>query len=84
MRYIKKPIRVEAVKWTGDNWDELEKFCPYGLYLMSKKRGLTIDTLEGKMSVSIGDFIVKGIRGEFYPVKPDIFKATYKKEMAKI
>lgn len=42
-----------------------------------KESGLIIDTLEGKIHASIGDFIIKGIQGEFYPCKPDIFEQTY-------
>jgi len=41
------------------------------------KDGFKIKTLEGEMTASIGDFVIKGVNGEFYPCKPDIFKKTY-------
>ena len=44
-----------------------------------KEEGLTIHTLEGDMIASIGDYIIKGVNGEFYPCKPDIFEKTYEK-----
>lgn len=44
-----------------------------------RERGLEIETLEGTMKASIGDYIIKGVQGEFYPCKPDIFHATYEK-----
>jgi len=73
----KKPVVVEAVLHTGTNWDELEKWCPYGLSTQSDNKPIFIDTLEGKMRCDVGDYIIKGVNGEFYPCKPDIFKKTY-------
>jgi hypothetical protein len=83
MKYRKKPVVIDAIKWTGDNWDELELWCPYGLTCQrdigSKKYVIVIDTLEGRMRADVGDWIIKGIKGEFYPIKNDIFLETYEK-----
>ena len=73
----KKPVIVQAVQWTGENWDELVEWCPYGLFLGTRRQGLTIDTLEGEMRADIGDYVIKGVNGEYYPCKPDIFKKSY-------
>ena len=47
--------------------------------LLAVSDGILINTLEGNMKASIGDFIIKGVQGEFYPCKPDIFEKTYEK-----
>lgn len=78
--YRKKPVVIEAIQYTGDNVFEIKKFCVRGaLYVGGKyKNGeLYILTLEGKMRVSKGDYIIKGVKGEVYPCKPDIFEQTY-------
>ncbi len=81
MKYRKKPVIIDAVEWTGANHLITETFM--------KDSGATIDysekqlgvikipTLEGMMSAQVGDFIIKGVNGEFYPCKPDIFAKTY-------
>ena len=77
-RYIKKPVTIEAVQWTGDNLSDVLEFCESCFsYERSDKKILTISTLEGNMKASTGDYIIKGIQGEFYPCKPDIFLLTY-------
>ena len=77
----KKPIVVEAVEWTGKNWDELEEWAPFGLThqrnIGDVKDVIIVDTLEGKMTCCIGDLIIKGVEGEFYPIKKRIFNDTY-------
>ena len=75
--YVKKPIYVEAVQWTGNNVSEVDNFINHAILCENKE--LIIPTLEGDMRVSIGDYIIKGIKGEFYPCKPDIFRETYNK-----
>lgn len=79
MKYRKKPVVVEAIRWDGDNLEEIATFM--GKYTYSNKLlpcfSLTIFTLGGRMDASIGDYIIKGIKGEFYPCKPDIFEQTY-------
>jgi hypothetical protein len=81
MKYRKKPVVIEAVQWTGPNLNELRNWItgsnlPTGV---NSAYGdfLHIETLEGCMEASLGDYIIKGIKGEFYPCKPDIFAATY-------
>jgi hypothetical protein len=81
-KYVKKPIEVEAVQWTGDNRPEIWDFCSLCYFNTDMESGelkLIIQTLEGNMGTSIGDFIIKGIKGEFYACKEDIFKLTYDK-----
>ena len=75
MRVRKIPVEVEAVQWTGDNFNEIKDFVVHDLFIDGK--GIGIKTLEGNMYASIGDFIIKGINGEFYPCKEDIFWKTY-------
>lgn len=76
MRYAKKPVIIEAIQWTGENRDEIFQFAGRNASL-GDATGMIIKTLEGEHKASEGDFIIKGIAGEFYPCKPDIFKATY-------
>lgn len=80
MKYRKKPVVVEAVQWTGENLDEITSFVHSGLGRIKLEiGGIHIVTLEGLMKCNEGDYIIKGIKGEFYPCKPDIFEATYEK-----
>lgn len=80
MKYRKKPVVIEAVQWNGHNFDECLTFCPPIMGETYKADGcLKIPTLEGKMIAKVGDFIIKGVQGEFYPCKPDIFEQTYEK-----
>lgn len=74
-QYRKKPVVIEAVQYVGPNFEEMEKFV--GGDAEFRDGQLIIATLEGAMKASIGDFIIKGVKGEFYPCKPDIFAATY-------
>lgn len=84
---IKKPVTIDFIEWTGDNLLDVIRFTGQQASAMDKKweeycdlvdrYGLKILTLEGKMSAEIGDMIIKGIKGEHYPCKPDIFYATY-------
>ncbi|WP_446898624.1 hypothetical protein ACSVC9_01485 [Clostridium sp. LBM24168] len=75
-RYRKKPVVIEAIQWTGKNIDEIAGFMSNGTYYY-KDNKLIIITLEGNHIASINDYIIKGVNGEFYPCKPDIFKKTY-------
>lgn len=75
-RFRKKPVEIEAIQWTGDNLKELEIFTDDEVCPLAEKR-LLITTLEGEMKASLNDWIIKGVQGEFYPCKPDIFEATY-------
>lgn len=76
MKYRKKPVVVEAIQYTDDNLTELFNFCNKA-YFEHMSKLLVIDTLEGKMYANEGDYIIKGIHGEFYPCKPDVFEETY-------
>ena len=73
-KYRKKPVIIEAVQYTGNNIEEIKKFCPNCSLLFDD---LIIPTLEGRMRASVNDYIIKGVDGEFYPCKPDIFEKTY-------
>jgi hypothetical protein len=73
--YRKRPVIVEAMQYTGDNGYDIGLFVGYAD--RNSKNQFVISTLEGPMFAEPGDFIIKGIKGEFYPCKPDIFWATY-------
>lgn len=75
MKFRKKPIVIEAVQWLGNNFEELKEFmdCEWE----RNDDILIIATLEGNHQANIGDWVIKGIKGEFYPCKPDIFEQTY-------
>jgi hypothetical protein len=90
--FRKKPVTIEAVQFNGNNGSSIKDWAsgtvvpspvleptddnPTGAYLQIK-------TLEGVMTARVGDWIIKGVRGEFYPCKPDIFGATYEPATAK-
>ena len=77
-KYRKKPDVVEAVQWDGQNREEIKTFVGESLDAAWSVGGYCfIDTLEGKMNAARGDWIIRGVKGEFYPCKPDIFEATY-------
>lgn len=75
-KYRKKPVVIEAIQYTKENVNECLNFCE-GAAFINCVGGVAIKTLEGGIIASIGDYIIKGIKGEFYPCKPDIFKKTY-------
>lgn len=88
-KYRKKPVVIEA--WQLTKQKALDCFlrrdkAPYGLYISGEYNEVSqevydayvcIDTLEGKRKASLGDYIIKGVQGELYPCKPDIFEQTY-------
>jgi len=92
MRFRKKPVVIEAVRWDG-SLDSIRAICDWANgdrsdepsvdYLTNEDEGFTspfnvlVHTLEGAMRVTPGDWIIKGVKGEFYPCKPDIFEETY-------
>lgn len=76
-KYMKKPVEIEAIQWTGDNYREVSEFVGKMLLYEASESSLIIGTLEGDMRASVNDYIIKGIQGEFYPCKPDIFHDTY-------
>lgn len=89
-RYRKKPVEIDAIQNDG-TWkpiiDWLDSLAPGGLAIIpfgtrpaitrNNDGTLNIETLEGTMKARIGDFVICGIKGEFYPCDPDIFRATY-------
>ena len=83
-KYMKKPLIIEAVQFTDDSPEvimEINEFMDLEElrvnYNIPDKPAIIIPTLEGNMRAEIGDYIIKGINGEFYPCKPDIFVKTY-------
>ena len=76
-KYRKKPIVIDAIKYDGDNFNEIVYNFPEITCGLWKGKALDIKTLEGIMKAQPGDYIIKGVKGEFYPCKPDIFEMTY-------
>jgi hypothetical protein len=79
-KYRKRPVVIEAKQYDGSeaSRDEILTWGDGSDTPMSvDANGITIDTLEGQHRVSVGDFVIRGVKGEFYPCKPDIFVATY-------
>jgi hypothetical protein len=87
VRYRKKPVIIDAFQFTGgpDQKEDPEwiveaiKNKTVGVYSMNENGicKLEIQTLEGTMAANVGDYVIKGIEGEIYPCKPDIFEKTY-------
>ena len=75
-RYKTKPCEIEAIQWNGRNEKEVLEFVKNKHYI-SFDGDLFLITLEGEMKASIDDFIIRGLRGEFYPCKPDVFAKKY-------
>lgn len=83
-KYRKKPIVIEAIENKGRiNGEELREFMDLSVEHFYQYPGgqIPIPTLEGMMIADVGDFVIKGINGEFYPCKPDIFEQSYTKEI---
>lgn len=76
MRFRKKPVEIEAIQWNGKNRDEIHEFITSFSSNIGAE-GILIKTLEGDMTADKDDWIIKGVKGEFYPCKPDIFDLTY-------
>lgn len=82
MKFRKKPVEIDAIQFVDDEIDTLiaiKKFMGHAFDIKYEGREpkILIPTLEGVMKASVGDYIIKGVRGEFYPCKPDIFLETY-------
>ena len=84
LRFRKRPVEVEAIQWTGDNLQEIVEWADpleddtSALIGLSSGR-LVILTLEGEMYAPAGWWVIRGVQGEYYPCKPDIFEATYER-----
>lgn len=76
MEYVKKPVVVEAVQWIGDNFAEIHALSP-NAGITESGDNLLIETREGTMMADLRDWVIRGVAGEVYPCKPDIFAATY-------
>ena len=94
MKYKKKPVVIDAVQWTGNNHREIFDFLTENAFDKESMKvtgdnfyidhskvegGLIIKTLEGEHLATIGDYIIRGVQGEYYPCKEDIFLQTYEK-----
>lgn len=75
--YRKKPIPVEAHQYTGDNFIELQNWSEDSVAMDDDSNNVFVATLEGPMFFDEGDYVIKGVHGEFYPCKGDIFEETY-------
>ena len=92
-KYRKRPVVIDAIQWTGENlsevleftgkhpsWDKwFSSFEEYENHVREDCSIFKIITLEGTMEASPGDWIIRGVKGEHYPCKPDIFDATYER-----
>ena len=85
MKFRKKPVEIEAIQFTRLNWEEIQQFTNNKAISLTIERRINgectciIQTLEGNMTANEGDWIIKGIKGEFYPCKPDVFGLTYER-----
>ena len=91
-KFRNKPVVIEAIQWTGQNHREMWDFLTgktddylevsgehFYIDHAAVRGGLVIKTIEGPLVASIGDYIIKGVKGEFYPCKIDVFAKTYER-----
>lgn len=78
-KYRKRPVVIDAIQFTGSNFADVALFVneEFTLDCRDSDKQCVIQTLEGDMTASAGDWIIRGVKGEYYPCKPDIFEATY-------
>ena len=79
LKFRKKPIVIEAIQWQGDNLGQVLAFTAGrgAPYITFEEGQLLVNTREGTMRADKDDWIIRGVKGEFYPCKPDIFAETY-------
>ena len=81
MKYVKKPVVIDAIQWKGttESFNEITDSFPTMKWNPGEMGSKTfiVKTLEGEHIASCGDYIIKGVHGEFYPCKPDVFEKTY-------
>jgi hypothetical protein len=78
--YRKKPVVIQAIQSTFENLGDVMAFV--GVHVVDQVDGqIFIETKEGRMHISDGDYVIRGVKGEFYPCKPDIFAASYDEEV---
>lgn len=80
-QYVKKPVAIEAIQLSQYNTVQVLTFCNQNDIIASStpEGTIEINTLEGTMTASLGDYIIRGVKGEYYPCKPDIFAQTYER-----
>lgn len=79
MKFRKKPVVIEVIPTYNTKIQDILDFCEGKAWINKYDQEMYIDTLEGQMKVGRGDWIIKGVQGEIYPCKPDIFEQTYEK-----
>ena len=79
MKYRKKPVVIEAIQWLGNNFNELVFKFPGIKCAQKQDDSLIVESLEGLVCSNIGDYIIKGIEGEFYSCKESVFNKSYEK-----
>ena len=85
MKFRKKPVEIEAIQFTRLNWEEIQQFTNNTAHTLTIERRINgkctcvIPTLEGEHIANENDYIIRGVKGEFYPCKPDVFELTYEK-----
>lgn len=77
MKFVKKPIPIDTIQWTGYNFDEIANFMGDSRPVIAGTNNLLISTLEGEMKAIPGSWIIRGPKGEYYPCRKDIFEETY-------
>ncbi len=80
LHYKKKPVIIEAMQLNFDNRDSIIEFAKGCITLVWENNylmGAYVNTLEGRTYATYGDYIIKGVDGEFYPCKPSVFEKTY-------
>jgi hypothetical protein len=85
MKYMKQPVVIDAIQWTGGNLDECMEFLgeSFGSHWAERringKSEIIVLTLEGHHIASKKDYLIRGVKGEHYPCKPDVFELTYER-----
>lgn len=88
MKFRKRPVIIEAKQLTKDTIFDVIRWAHLGMppiansIILESENGAVVITLEGNMHATWGDWIIKGVKGEFYPCKPDIFESTYEQVTA--
>ncbi len=78
MKYRKKPVVIDAIQWTGDNYAEVHDFTEGNAWpTHSHSDTLAVSTSEGEIMATKGCYIIRGVNGEYYPCQEDIFNKTY-------
>lgn len=78
MKYRKKPVVIDAEQWNGANLNDANSmFHDPAVIIKTDCSEFMVGTLEGSMTGKLGDWLIRGVKGELYPCKPDIFAATY-------